>query len=191
MYFNFFSFAIFFFSIIWSIMQKYLIPNAMGVWMISIIGLLSLNCSDAFLLSRELPCQFLDSINITAGVKQNDESIFYENVTFSKNQYAKINYIIENGSSRIIVEPYLRGCLCNNRPCIRLCCPYGTFSDPTVKQGRKCRSHEAAKEYESTIIDEYNQEHNVILDHYFSYVDDRPCSKFYLANDYKIKNVTH
>lgn len=168
-----------------------LIPHAMGVWMISIIGLLSLNWSDAFLLGRELPCHFLDSINITAGVIRNDKSIVYKNVTYSKNQYAKINYIIENGSTRITVEPYLRGCLCNNKPCIRLCCPFGTFSDLTVKQGRKCRSDEAAKEYEATIFDEFNEDHNVTLDHHFAYVDDRPCNKFYLAKDYKMKYVRH
>lgn len=172
-------------------MRAHLIPHAMGVWMIIVIGLLSLNWSDALFLSRELPCRFLDSIDITDGALQNDKSIVFNNITYTKDQYATINYIMENGTNRIAVDPYIRGCICNRKACIRLCCPHGTFVDTTIKQGKKCRNDEAAKELEAQIIDEHNQVKTVILDDYFAYVDDRPCSKFYLAEAYKIMHVRY
>lgn len=164
--------------------------NLMGVLLIGIIGLSSINWSVAFLLSRDLPCQFLDSINITDGIRQSDKSIIYNNMTFEQDQYAKINYIIENGITRVAVDPYIRGCVCNYKPCIRLCCPYGTFVDTTVKQGRKCRSNDAARNFEVEILDPNDKPEKVILDHFFAYVDDRPCNKFYRAVDYHIKHVT-
>lgn len=152
--------------------------------MISIIGLSSIKWSDAFLLSHDLPCDFLDSINITEGIRQSDKSIIYNNMTFHQDQYAKINYKLENGTARVAVDPYIRGCVCIDKPCIRLCCPYGTFVE-----GRNCRSHDAAKNFDAEILDANDKPENVILDDLFAYVDDRPCNKFFVAKEYHIKHV--
>lgn len=164
----------------------------MGVWqwLFITIGFASLNWSNGFILSRELPCHYLDSINITDGIKQKDGSILYNKNRFTKDQYTKVNYILENGVERIIVPPYLRGCLCNNKPCIRFCCPVGSFHDPTATGKRKCSQNESAQQFESDILDDtQNKRQKVILDQHFAYVDDKPCSNLYLAGEYNLTNV--
>lgn len=162
--------------------------HGMGVLLICMIGLMSVNRAGAFLLGRELPCRFLDSVNITDGIRNDDGSITFNDITFPKDQYARINFILENGTKHVTVDPYVRGCLCAIKPCIRLCCPFGTFVDSSIKQGKKCRSHEAAKQFESDVIDANNNVDKVILDNQFAFVDDRPCSRYYLADSY---NITH
>lgn len=77
----------------------------------------------------------------------------------------------------------------NIKPCIRLCCPFGTFVDSSI-QGKKCREHEAAKEFESDIVDANNNANKMVLDYHFAFVDDRPCGKFYLAETYNITHVS-
>lgn len=167
-----------------------LISHRMGVWLFVIIGMMAVNWSSAFLLARELPCQYLDSVNITAGAQQKDGSIMYNGIRFTKDQYTKINYILENGHERVTVPPYLRGCLCNHRACIRLCCPVGSFFDPEITEGRKCRRNESAHQFESDVFDvKRNKVDRVILDQHFAYVDDKPCNRVYLAGGYNLTNV--
>lgn len=162
----------------------HLVTCKMGVRLFCIIGIIFVSQSDAFnILSRDIPCEFLDSVNITDGIRQSNGSILFNGIQFPSDQYATINYIYENGTKRITVDPYTRGCLCNIKPCIRLCCPYGTFVN-----GKKCDSHESAREFESDVIDENNNVNKVILDHHFGYVADRPCSYFFRAKSY---NITH
>jgi len=36
--------------------------------------------------------------------------------------FGEYNYVIENLTERIWVEPHYRGCICDLKPCIRLCC---------------------------------------------------------------------
>lgn len=165
--------------------------NAMGVWLFIMISLLmTVNWSSGFLLGRELPCHFLESVNITDGTQQSDGSIIYMGNQFTKNQYTKINYILENGEKRIIVQPYLRGCLCNQKPCIRLCCPNGSVFDPTIETGRKCRQNKAAQQLESDVFDDtHTKVKKISLDQHFAYVDDKPCSSYYLAGEYNLTNV--
>lgn len=89
------------------------------MWLIIvIIGLVPINFGDASSVDRELPCHFLDSINITDGALQSDHSIIFGDIKFTENQYSRIDYILDNGTNPITVEPYLRGCLCNIKPCI-------------------------------------------------------------------------
>ncbi|XP_055318309.1 G-protein coupled receptor Mth2-like isoform X2 [Sitodiplosis mosellana] len=164
--------------------------HTMGVWLFITIGFISVNWSNGFLLSRELPCHYLDSVNITDGVKQNDGSIIYNDIRFANDQYTKINYILENGMERVTVEPYVRGCLCNQRPCIRLCCPIGSFYDATVTGKRKCSQNESAHQFESDVFDHtQNKVQKVVLDQHFEYVDDKPCSNYYLAGEYNLTNT--
>ncbi|XP_031622142.1 G-protein coupled receptor Mth2-like [Contarinia nasturtii] len=158
----------------------------MGVWLFSVIGLLLLSDSNAFLLSRDLPCKYLDSINITDGIRQHDDSILYNGITFPKDQYTKVNYKLEKGEERVFVEPYIRGCVCNKKPCIRLCCPIGMFFDATIIGSQKCQPHSAAKGFTADLIDEQNKTEKITLDDHFAFVNDRPCNRVYLASNYNV-----
>lgn len=68
------------------------------------------------------PCDFIDTINITSGHKDKHGNFIYNGDTFHKGLYAEYNYVVENFTEKLIVEPHIRGCLCSVKPCIRLCC---------------------------------------------------------------------
>lgn len=154
-----------------------------------IIGLISLDYSNGSSIDRELPCHFLDSINITDGALQSDNSIIFRDTKFVENQYARINYILDNGTNPIPVEPYLRGCLCNIRSCIRLCCPYGTIYERLPNGGKTCRKHELATKFESEIHTEDQNVKTLLEKHHFGYVEDRPCPRFYVGENYTMTHV--
>lgn len=150
--------------------------------LVAVIGITYIGLSQAFLLSRELPCEYLESVNITNGAELANGHILHNDVVYPKELYAKINYEMDYlGKERKIVEPYIRGCLCRIKPCIRLCCPHGNFFDKDRDIGKKCYKHDAAKNYASEMINQYNETVSIVLDDYFGFVDDRSCHKYYLA----------
>lgn len=169
----------------------------MGVLLIIGILLTFLNFSDAFYINNNnvLPCDFQDSINITNGHVQSDGAIVFDGTTYSKEQFATINYLQTYENKRINVEPHLRGCPCNVRPCIRLCCPLGSFVDlsrlkrGTILQQIPCYDNEAAKNYESEIINQNNHTKTIKLIENFSYVILQSPIKFYKIKNYRITNV--
>lgn len=110
---------------------------------------------------------------------------------FTSDQYAEIDYTLK-GTERITVNPYTRGCSCTNRPCVRLCCPYGTFAVADADEPEmdiKCRPDEAANNLKINITDEHNHTQTVQLNGNFGYTD-RICDSLYYADEYKINKVT-
>lgn len=132
---------------------------------------------------RTLPCNYLDSINITDGTLQPDSSIIYNGITYQKDQYFDVNYVLVNGTDHVSVHrPYRRGCLCNLKPCVRLCCPAGVFYD-NVKF--KCQNHtnDEAKRLEHDVLDKHNDSQNWLLNDHFAFVYDKPCRGMFIADD--------
>lgn len=160
-----------------------------------LILLVVLKLSNAsFLLGRELPCHFYDSINITDGVHHANQSITFHGIEYPPEQYVEVNYILINGARPVKVTPYIRGCLCSIRACVRLCCPYGSFvTKINTENGIKCRESESVKPIESEIITGYNETSIVNLDKHFAYID-RICNLHSVANDdlkiHKVSIVT-
>lgn len=102
------------------------------------------------LFGVELPCHFFDSINITDGTLHPNKSITFDGIEFPPDQYAKVNHYLDNELERQIVKPYVRGCVCNIRSCIRLCCPFGSLVDEmSADESVKCHENEAAKPFMS------------------------------------------
>lgn len=160
---------------------------ALRFWLIIAIHLTFVIWCDG----QKLPCSYYDSINITAGVKHSNNSIMLNGMVFTSDQYAEIDYILKGtNAERITVKPYTRGCSCVNRPCVRLCCPYGTFEDANEPEmDIECRPDEAANNLKIDITDEHNHTQTVQLNGNFGYTD-RICSNFYYADEYKINKVT-
>ncbi|XP_031623063.1 G-protein coupled receptor Mth2-like [Contarinia nasturtii] len=140
---------------------------------------------EASLLVHELPCKFVDSIDISSGILHANQSITFNKMEFPENQYAKVNYILENGRP-VIVEPYFRGCPCNIKPCVRLCCPYGSFVQSIRTDGSfACYNHNAAENLYSEVIYEHNQTKVVSFDQQFGFVN-RICQFYFYVDDFKI-----
>lgn len=156
-----------------------------------VISLTFANHISGFLQTSDLPCNFLDSVNITDGVRLKNNRILYNGVEYPQNQYAKVNYTLKNGNISEPSEPYIRGCLCNIKRCIRLCCPYGQFVDTSIKVGKKCRVDEAAKNFESEIEETDGKISKIMFDDHFGYVDDRPCPQFFsIEHNYTLLHVS-
>lgn len=160
------------------------------MWLIAVvIGLLSIVCCNGSSRVGELPCHFLDSINITAGVLQPDNSIIFGGTTFNENHYSRIDYVLDNGTQPIPAEPHLRGCLCDIKPCIRLCCEYGSIHQRIPGSGVRCQKQDTPVKFESDIHVESPHVTTLLENHYFGYVHDRPCNKFYIAENYTMTSV--
>lgn len=72
-----------------------------------------------------VPCGFLDSLNITNGVYDaKTKTIAYDNQTFLPGQYGSFDYEVSY-EKRMPAAKHYRGCVCKNKPCIGLCCPLG------------------------------------------------------------------
>lgn len=160
--------------------------------LLTLIGLLSGNYVIA--ISKELPCQFLESINITDGALQSNQSIIYAGDEFTPADYAQVDYILDRGVVRISADTHIRGCLCNRKPCIRFCCPYGS-SIPARgihNASRTCVSYDEANRLDAEILHQNNTKESVKLGNRFSIVNnnDYPCKQLYIGEpDYQITHV--
>lgn len=142
------------------------------------------------------PCEYGDSINITGGTTLPDGSVLFDGIQYSKENFGTFQSIV-NQTKLFAVNTHLRGCPCNIKPCLRLCCPLGSFVNTselkrgTILQEIPCYHHEAAKNYQSEIFDQHtNQSEIQTLDEHFSYVV-QPLTpkKFYKPRNYQITNV--
>ena len=149
-----------------------------------LIAFIALNCeSHAILVSGKLPCDFLDSMNISDGKLYLNRTIVYKDLEFPLGQYAKINYTIDNGMERMTVAPYLRGCISNRKPCIRLCCPFGSVQ---VKS-RQCQPNEIASS-----IKVFSEKYQDALNHNDDTLKIEPVRQFTYIHDYPpCKRLNH
>lgn len=161
---------------------------ALKLWLIIKISLALSSWTNAFHVNQELPCDFIDSINITGGIVDANHNILFNGIEFTSDQYATVNYIID-GTDRILVKMHERGCPCMSKPCIRLCCPYGSFVE-SMEYGEdiECRKNEAAKQIKSEIIDENNKTSVINLNEHFGFAD-KACHRHFIADDFKLHKV--
>uniref|UniRef100_A0A182IR24 G-protein coupled receptors family 2 profile 2 domain-containing protein n=1 Tax=Anopheles atroparvus TaxID=41427 RepID=A0A182IR24_ANOAO len=71
---------------------------------------------------NSLPCDFIDSVNITDGERLPNGDIRHNGVVYNATVYRKIDYDYVNYATKTYVPEYIRGCLCAVRICVRLCC---------------------------------------------------------------------
>lgn len=76
-------------------------------------------------ISLQIDCNYFNTINITNGRQNSDESITYNNIKYLKGTYQKYNYIYVNQTIRLNVDEHIRGCVCDYKFCINVCCDYG------------------------------------------------------------------
>lgn len=158
--------------------------NTIKVWLLLLITLMCVNRSSA---NKNLPCDFFNSKNITDGIRQSDDSIFFDGIVYPKDQYATVDYVLDKGKSAT-VSPYIRGCTCNIKPCLRLCCPLGSIHK-RENGTMVCREHEAAKNFEGDVLQQNNETETITLDSQFAFVHGHPCKKMFFEDDYQITHV--
>lgn len=159
------------------------------LYLFALIAITNVHIKNALVIPNEikefeLSCHYLDSVNITEGTLRADKSIVFNGVIFEKDNYAVIDYILQNGTTRKTVSPYIRGCVCTLKSCVRLCCPLGFYYE-----NRQCHPHKYAKSFEREVLDENLNSQKMTLDDHFVYVSDRSCSRYYTADEFQIIHV--
>lgn len=153
------------------------------------IGCLSMSLSVA---SRVLPCHILDSVDISDGIQQPDGSLLFGGVMYPRDQYATVDYTMENGLKLYDDISHIRGCACHIKPCIRICCPIGT--QMANMNGTCIPTIDTPTKVEIEILNGNNQLETMDLvnQHHFAYVYGFPChkimeeKKYYLLTDVMI-----
>lgn len=85
-------------------------------------------------------CSFHHSINITDGHFDNETNSYsHEEKTYLPGQYDSFDYEISYGK-RIPTETHIRGCSCQQKSCISLCCPRGKWYMEIMNGEYECTS---------------------------------------------------
>lgn len=156
------------------------------LYLIVLFGLILTSVSNA---SNELPCHELDSVDITDGLRQQDESIMFDNNVYPQDQYATVDYILVNGEKQFDDYVHIRGCACKNKPCIRLCCPKGTYRENN-NGTKECVPHHEAQNFYAEVLDKYNDKPEIeSLESIFAFVDGYPCKLMNPIENYEITHV--
>lgn len=169
----------------------------MGVHIIVLIEFLLLLRSSAFVqesdieLTNKLPCDFLDTVNITDGTYFPNKSILFNGVEFRKELYAKVDFLDLRTHKILKVAPHIRGCLCSIRPCLRFCCPEGTFLELSGESGMCSPKNVTVKMHSLNIVNPNNETKLVKMEDHFGVVHNFPCKKIFLpAQQFQITHVS-
>lgn len=128
-------------------------------------------CFD-FSINQNMPCSPYDTINITAGIKNSDDSITYDGVTYNKSEYRTYDYICNTDLHKIRVENHIRACICSHRICVRSCCQ----KDEILENGQ-CTLSSKTQIFNVTIYDNnISQTHNLQNDSQYGIVFGDICS---------------
>lgn len=128
-------------------------------------------------VESSLPCSFIETVNITGGYVDIDRNFVHNSDVYPLGMYQEFDYIEDHTKSRTSVNPHIRGCLCNLKPCIRLCC-----QDNGTKFDSMCY-----KSDKFTVVNADNEEETIDLnDNYYGTLVGRPCKVMYVldVNDY-------
>jgi hypothetical protein len=110
------------------------------------------------------PCDYIDTINITAGHLDQNGNYHYKGNVFKKEWFAVYDYEYVNVTKRVDVKPHIRGCICKIKPCIRLCC-----FDPKS-------SDEACVKSENLVVPTYDEDEEIdITGKNYGVLVNKPC----------------
>lgn len=141
-----------------------------------------------------IPCEFYDSTVIEGGRRLSNGSIKHNGVMYNPDQYGSIDYSITDDFEKVSVKNHIRGCVCNIKKCIRLCCPYGQFFNARG-QDKVCQRHIANipnMMISEPIINEMGEKEIIFIREYFNIVDGEPfckSEKIFEAKQFSIKSV--
>lgn len=162
----------------WQLHHKYFL-------IILVILLVIVAKSNAYLDNLNKPCKYLDSINITDGVfNEDDGSIMFEGVYYPSYLHATYDYEFVNESYRQPVASHVRGCACKLGPCVRMCCPRGQYLYRT-----NCYTNDSVSDLSLSVThDGENFEEEKIFD-IFHYVVGKPCHEINQMEPAKYKDT--
>lgn len=160
--------------------------DSINIWLFLLHGIF-------VVYSSNLPCHYYDSINITSGIfgeqqqqaQNSSNSIIFDGIEFRSNQYAIVDYTEDDGM-RNATEPHHRGCLCQVKQCVRLCCSNEQMTlnnnDSIKSLEQKC--NEELNQLENEVYDESLEFINLLLGFTVISFDNKICLPFFVQKDY-------
>ena len=139
--------------------------------LIAILIAICINASCASHDNLNVPCKFRDSINITDGYLDSDSNIVFDDIVYTSNHYGVFDYEFINETFRQPAAPHYRGCICQLKPCVRLCCGRGS----TFRNG-SCVDHPNLLNLKIELSDDMGNKNNESLFDVFGYTIGKPCS---------------
>ncbi|XP_017843857.1 G-protein coupled receptor Mth2 isoform X2 [Drosophila busckii] len=70
-------------------------------------------------------CSFFDTVDLTNSTSFPNGSYEYAGVIIPSHYVGTYDYVYKNLGDRYDVAPHKRGCICELKPCINMCCPWG------------------------------------------------------------------
>lgn len=118
--------------------------------------------------SFEISCDFIDTVNITAGSLNHKGNYVHNRIVYTKEFYATFDYIIDRFDGKRPVAPHIRGCICKLKPCIRVCCRETTESEADCVKNN------------DLIVPTRNRAEEIdLLSEKFAIIDGWPCELMY------------
>lgn len=117
--------------------------------------------------TEEIPCKFLDTVDISSGTQDINGNFHHEGTIYQKGTFAEFEYVLKNFTIKVKVKKHVRGCICKYKPCIRICCP--------LSDGNICKRPDTlkvpTKQGDEMIID--------LNERGYGFLMGRPCKEMY------------
>lgn len=129
------------------------------------------------------PCSAFDTVSIDDGEKHPNGSITHNGITYNVEHYKTFNYVYPNYARKRNTTKHIRGCICQHRICVRMCCPKGSLLIEN-----KCHRSNKSLVFNMTI--HHNSEakvHNLQKHPEYGLTYGTPCEAFELDNFYRIE----
>ncbi|KAH8369638.1 hypothetical protein KR093_000403 [Drosophila rubida] len=122
-------------------------------------------------------CSFFDTVNLTGYPSYPNGSYSYEGVLIPSHYVGTFDYVYKDLVDRVDVAPHVRGCVCKLKPCINICCPWGS-----VYNGSECFKDTSNREWPAKTMNVTLRNQTVqTVDIYKQFVVQsfRPCTEMF------------
>lgn len=128
-------------------------------------------------ISKQLPCEYRDSVNISSGTRDALGNIVHNGVVYTSQNFALINYDYVDYDVRVDVANYYRGCICQVTKCVRLCCPIGQWY---LSDGESTGCVDKSEDFPAKILANVTTTNetklvNIIERKIYGFVPQKPC----------------
>ncbi|KAH8274990.1 hypothetical protein KR018_008390 [Drosophila ironensis] len=125
-------------------------------------------------------CKFHDTVNLTGHHRFPNGSYEYEGLIIPEHLVGNYDYIFKSLVDRVEVPQHVRGCVCQIKPCINICCPWGeTYNTELGECVNDTSDHRVWPKPVLNVTFDDNTTAAVNISQQFAVQSFRPCSKMF------------
>jgi hypothetical protein len=118
-----------------------------------------------------LLCNLRDTVNISSGFIDQHGHFNHDGVIYTKGFFGEFDYVVDNLGTKIKVDLHPRGCICEYRPCIRICC----------RQNRNVRGNCMKSELLSVPVSSGEEKQIDLVSNEYGILEGNPCREAVLV----------